>query len=134
MLQALREVGIARCSPSSTLCRISRLIWHILRVIIQQQMVQSRCDIVCKRRRPFTWTLWSHISWCTCPLAEQPSGSGLNIHLIHGLVLEEASEVAGLAQILELLINQRGIGESNVILCCGEGDEILCCGVADAVE
>lgn len=103
MLQTPREVLKTRRRPHSAK-NIPGLKWHILRVIIQQHMIQTLLQIILEYCRPFPRTLIPHIALSPRPLPKQTIRSNLLVHLQRRLVLEETCPVAGFAEVLELLI------------------------------
>lgn len=93
MFQAGREARIIRhCITARQ--DIRSLVRHILRIIIQQQMIKPRRDIIRKTRRPLSRTLRSHIGRNPVPRPKQAPRGRFLVDLVHGLVLQETCKVA----------------------------------------
>lgn len=108
VLQSRREAGRATSLPARRL-DVAGLEWHILSVVIQQEVVQSRRGVVGIGGRSLARALIPDVARNTLPSAKDAVRSDLLVNLVGSLVLEEAGIGARCAQVLELLVDERSV-------------------------
>lgn len=133
VLQAGRKSRRARRLPGRIL-DVRRLVWHVLRVVVEKQMVSAGGFDVGERRRAFARAVSSGVVGHASPGAEEAVRRDLLDDLLRGLVLEEAGKCTRRAEILEFLVDQRCVRERQVVARFAEGSKIGSRRVTDFIE
>lgn len=134
MFQATREPGRTRRLPAARRGDIRRLERDVLGVVVEQKVIYPGGDVIGERSGALHGALVAHVARDARPGAEEPAARRLLVHLGDGLVLEEARPAARLPQVLELLVDQRRVGQRHVVLRRAERREVRRRRVPDRVQ
>lgn len=133
MLQPRREPSRVGLGPHP-LQDIRGLERHILGVVVKQEVVKVRREVVPEGRRALEGALVTDVARDPRPRAEEALRRQLLVHLQGGLVLQEAGVGPRRAEVLELLVDERGVGQGDVVAGLAEGDKVRGGRVADRVQ